>query len=358
MTRKHHFSHVAQATAQLIFTALQTQGPMSRAALAKHTCVSRPTVSGAIERLQEAGLVRQTSRRTQGQGRAGIIFEVASDYGLVIAVAIDASQCQIMAKGLNNQILSQHHFLTQDLNSPAALLQTIENNVQSMIKTLDLPVKAMGVSLAAPVDPSTHNAVALPLLPFKMAGKLAPKAYFEQRLHCPVVVDNDVNWATLAESTYGAVKDERNFICVYLGQGIGAGIFLDGRLIRGGSGLAGELGYVPASDTLNLQDYVTLARQQCPNLRLPDGSWSPAVKQLCRVIASAAIVVNPDKLVLTGPLCEAPELFEALKTGVEDYLLRPLPILRSFMPSNAPVEGAAWGAYNLMLTHSHVLGSA
>ncbi|QPG05082.1 hypothetical protein IT774_13210 [Salinimonas marina] len=87
-------------------------------------------------------------------------------------------------------------------------------------------------------------------------------------------------------------------------------------------------------------------------------SWKPAVNQLCRVIASAAIVVTPDKLVLTGPLCETPGLSEALKEGIEAYLLRPLPILRSFMPTNAPVEGAAWGAYNLMLAQSHVLGAS
>jgi glucokinase len=64
------------------------------------------------------------------------------------------------------------------------------------------------------------------------------------RWGAPVVLDNDANCAALAESTYGAARDCRSAVMITMGTGIGGGIVLDGQLVRGANGMAGEFGHM------------------------------------------------------------------------------------------------------------------
>lgn len=66
----------------------------------------------------------------------------------------------------------------------------------------------------------------------------------EERLQMPVFVDNDVNVLTLTEKRLGAAQGLRNFVCVALGTGVGGGIMVDGRIVRGSWGGAGEIGHM------------------------------------------------------------------------------------------------------------------
>ncbi|AXR05552.1 ROK family transcriptional regulator [Salinimonas sediminis] len=355
MAKSHHFSHVAQASTYQVFDALRRNGAMSRAAIAAHTGITRPTVSGATERLVAAGLVCPTDRRTTGQGRAGVIYEIAPHYGVILAIAVDGESVHVAIKSLADTWLEQRVFPCPDLNQPHALPDQLLALLTPLIERINLPVKAMGISVAAPVDPESCQAVRLPLLPFGAICEVSLKDYFGGRLGCPVVIDNDVNWAALAEVTYGAMQGQRNFICVYLGKGIGAGIYLEGHLIRGGAGLAGELGYVPVEEHINLQDYVTAAAANNPGLHEANAQRDRAIAHIGKVIATASIVVNPDALVLTGPLSEFPAVFDRVKEAISGYLLRPLPVLQSHMPEDAPVRGAACGAYQKMLAQTGLL---
>src|SRR5947208_2777311 len=69
------------------------------------------------------------------------------------------------------------------------------------------------------------------------------------RLACPVVFDNDVNLAAIGEMTRGAGRGVRDFVMISIGTGLGMAVVLDGRLHRGVSGLAGEIGYLPTGST-------------------------------------------------------------------------------------------------------------
>ena len=66
----------------------------------------------------------------------------------------------------------------------------------------------------------------------------------QRRLEIPVIVDNDANLGALAEAAFGAGRDPGDLVYLKVSSGIGAGLILNGRLYRGSSGLAGELGHV------------------------------------------------------------------------------------------------------------------
>lgn len=67
---------------------------------------------------------------------------------------------------------------------------------------------------------------------------------FSDRLSLPVAITNDANAAALGEMEYGVAKGMKNFIMITLGTGVGAGVVLNGHMIYGSDGLAGELGHV------------------------------------------------------------------------------------------------------------------
>ena len=70
------------------------------------------------------------------------------------------------------------------------------------------------------------------------------RARLADRLGVPVALDNDANCAALAESTYGAARGTRSALMVTLGTGIGGAVVLDGRVLRGHNGMAGEFGHM------------------------------------------------------------------------------------------------------------------
>lgn len=82
-----------------------------------------------------------------------------------------------------------------------------------------------------------------PNLPWK--GIIIPLGkMFEERLRIPVVLTNDADAAAMGEMIYGCAKGIKNFIMITLGTGIGSGIIIDGKLLHGAHGVAGELGHV------------------------------------------------------------------------------------------------------------------
>ncbi|MDP3014661.1 MAG: ROK family protein [Candidatus Subteraquimicrobiales bacterium] len=102
-------------------------------------------------------------------------------------------------------------------------------------------VLGVGLGIAGQINFKEGKIISSPNLPFKEMPllKLA-----RERTALKVFLDNDANVAALGEKHFGAAKNVDNFICVTLGTGIGGGIVIDGRIYRGSSGFAGEIGHM------------------------------------------------------------------------------------------------------------------
>jgi predicted NBD/HSP70 family sugar kinase len=103
-------------------------------------------------------------------------------------------------------------------------------------------VLGVGMGLPGPVDAATGAIGSSVIMP-SWAG-LAPAAEFERLVGVPVVLDNDANLGALAEATFGAGRGLGDLVYVKASAGIGAGLILGGRLYRGSTGIAGEIGHV------------------------------------------------------------------------------------------------------------------
>ena len=130
-----------------------------------------------------------------------------------------------------------------DVRGAEATLESIAEAVLRALSAADVArdgVLAAGLGIPGKVDPEAG----IGILSVNLGWRDVPvKAFLEARLGLPCALENDVKAATLGEGRFGAGRGMRNFIYLSVGTGIAAGLILDGRLYRGSTGMAGEVGH-------------------------------------------------------------------------------------------------------------------
>jgi glucokinase len=168
--------------------------------------------------------------------------------GPPICIGVDVGGTTIAAGAVtaDGDVLHEASVLMRDA-APAGTLAAIERLVQGIgaaLESRSLAVDGIGVGVPGPVDvdagrvgePAPHAA---DLVGQPLAERL------RARFGVPVFVDNDVNALALGEWRFGAGRGARSLVVLAPGTGFGAGIVLDGRLVRGVAGFGGEFGHTP-----------------------------------------------------------------------------------------------------------------
>jgi glucokinase len=153
-------------------------------------------------------------------------------------------------------------------------------------------LKGIGVGSPGPLDPDTGVIIDTPNIAWKNfpLGKTISKAFG----NVPVAVDNDVNVGTYGEWCFGVVKKAKNVVGVFPGTGIGGGIIVNGKLLHGFSGAAGEIGHITV---------------------LPDGPFCGCGKRGClESLASRTAVAK--ELIALAVRGDAPYILEHCGTDI------------------------------------------
>lgn len=124
------------------------------------------------------------------------------------------------------------------------VIEELIEHVWTAATRLGHPITGIGVGVPGVVDTATGRVTADVVHVPELAG-VALAAMLERRFGLPVFVDNDVNALALAEWTFGVARGARSLVVLAAGTGFGAGIVLNGRLMRGAGGYGGELGHTP-----------------------------------------------------------------------------------------------------------------
>ena len=140
-------------------------------------------------------------------------------------------------------ILSVDSIKTQAYKEIDDYVNAVAEKLLPMIEEVGGTDKIKGMGIGAPNGNFyTGNIEFAPNLPWKGVIKLSE--LFQERVGVPVTVTNDANAAAIGEMTYGAARGMKNFIEITLGTGVGSGIVINGQLVYGHDGFAGELGHV------------------------------------------------------------------------------------------------------------------
>ena len=232
---------------QLLLQQIRELGPCSRAELARRSGLSKPTVSLALANAERSGLVREAGQRTGVPGRSAVLYEVRPEAGYVLGLDIGRQFLRGAVADLAGSVLVKSAQRTRATSTRGRITELI-GLADGLCAEAGLVRSAISQTVIG--SPGIHDARrdAITLAGELAAwGKPAVLAELRTAFGKQLVVENDVDAATLAEHVHGHGREFGTFAFVWIGTGIGMGLVIDGNLHRGVHGAAGEIAYMPIS---------------------------------------------------------------------------------------------------------------
>jgi N-acetylglucosamine repressor len=234
-TRQHTKDH----NSQLVLRTIYDSNEISRAELARLTRLTRTTISEVVAHLIERGLVEEIGHGRSSGGRTPILLRVIDESRHLIGINLldgELSGATINLRGAIQQRAARA-LRRRDAESVLALSYDL---IDELVGRATRPLLGIGISTPGLMDSSAE--VVRRAVNFGWQN-LHLKALIQARYRLPVYMGNLAHMAALAEYTCGGGQKRKNLVVIQIGQGIGAGIILDGELFHGDAYGAGEIGH-------------------------------------------------------------------------------------------------------------------
>ncbi|OMI89071.1 sugar kinase [Streptomyces sp. M1013] len=225
---------------------LLEHGPLSRTRIGKLTGLSKPTASQLLARLEAAGLVLAGGTTEGRPGPGAQLYEV--NPAAAYAAGLDVSPGRILAAvaDVTGRTVGRYELPTPGRRPAVPVVQQVTDALDGAVKAAGLAradVHRLVVGTPGAFDPGTGRLRYASHLP----GWHSPALLEElaAALPMPVEYENDVNLAAVAEQRLGAARGHEDFVLLWNQEGLGAALVLGGRLHRGWTGGAGEVGFLP-----------------------------------------------------------------------------------------------------------------
>lgn len=221
---------------------LLEQGPLTRARLGELTGLSKVTASQLVERLEERGLVTRVGEQVGGRGPNAQLYAVRPGSAHVVGVDFGAEQVVAACADITGTVVGRSEQATGDIEDPASLVHSAVVEAASSAGAPLATVRRVVLGAPGLVDPASGDITFAFNLPRWHAGLLGE---LREDLGIPLVFENDVNLAAMAEARSGAAQGVADFVLAWVDAGIGLAIMIGGRLHHGSTGAAGEIGWLP-----------------------------------------------------------------------------------------------------------------
>lgn len=298
--------YIRNLNENLIMDALIAAGAMSRADISRQTGLSKPTVSSAIEHLIERNLVLETGRADNAQGRKATLIRFNETAYYVCGIDIGATRIRIALSDLNGEIMDYRTYPTLSVQSGdragTAILDVLRSHMDEILTENQLnweQIRCVGFGIPGVVVPESGDIDRI-VAPLEGLEKLLSLESLSGVFPCEVILENDVNLAALGEYRGGDAAESNLFVFFSIGTGTGAGIMVNGQLLRGMGGLTGELAEMLMEEGRRLEDVLSA-----------DG-----LMELARRHLDASLLKDPDSGIEGLREHLTPEkLFEAARSG-------------------------------------------
>ncbi|WDF51165.1 ROK family transcriptional regulator [Paenibacillus sp. KACC 21273] len=229
----------------LILEVIVQHDSLSRAEISRRTGLSKPTVSSAVQNLLQHQLIAEIGQDdSHQQGRKGQLLSFNPTVFYIVTLDIGADYIRTGLTDLAGNIIQTGHFPLDASYNGQDMLEHLKQHMDRLIADANIGwdrVRFLSAGIPAVVHP--ENGTIHTLLPqFEQYRSVLSSSSLASLFPCEILLDNDVNLATIAEKEYGAAQSVEHMVYVSLGEGVGAGIMIDSKLYRGLSGSAGEMG--------------------------------------------------------------------------------------------------------------------
>ncbi|HTU05794.1 MAG TPA: ROK family transcriptional regulator [Trebonia sp.] len=216
---------------------------LTRAQLSELTGVSKVTVAQMLARLEERGLVAAVGASSGGRGPNAALYSVVPSSAYVAALYVEMGQVRTAVADVTGRVIAE---VREDPGSgegdPVELIRSVVDRVCQLAGVSVSALSAFVIGSPGVVDPVTGDPRLAINLPEWHEGVLSG---LRGALHKNVLIENDVNLAAVAEHATGAAAGTGDFVLLWIGVGVGLATMLGGRLHRGVTGAAGEIGWLP-----------------------------------------------------------------------------------------------------------------
>ncbi len=215
---------------------------LTRSQISEYTGVSKVTVSQMLTRLEERGLVAIAGEQAGGRGPNAALYSVVPSSAYVAGLYVESDLVSAAVADVTGRRVAEVSGNPNGADDPVEL---VRGTVERACASAGIEVRrlsALVIGSPGVVDPRTGDPRLAVNLPAWHEGALDA---LKSAWHKPVVIENDVNLAAMAERADGAAAGADDFVLVWLGVGLGLATILGGQLHRGTAGAAGEIGYLP-----------------------------------------------------------------------------------------------------------------
>jgi predicted NBD/HSP70 family sugar kinase len=221
---------------------LLTEGPLTRAQLSERTGVSKVTVSQMLARLEERRLVMIAGEQAGGRGPNAALYAAVPSSAYVAGLYVEADQVSAAVADATGTRLADISVDPNGADDPVGMVRDAIGRACERAGVEYSALSAVVIGSPGVLDPSTGAPRLAVNLPTWHEGVLDA---LREVLHIPVVIENDVNLAAMAERAVGVAAGLDDFAFFWLGTGLGLAAVINGQVRRGVGGAAGEIGWLP-----------------------------------------------------------------------------------------------------------------
>ena len=351
-----------------VFQTVLVHGPLSRAEIGRRTGLSSGAVTKAATPLLEDGWIAELGHPAADRlaGRPATLVGVCAERANFVGVKVTADELiGVRIDFTGKAVASRRAALdSRDVESVVhAIARLVRPLVAAPGAVRAAEIGGLGVTISGDVD---REAGAVHHSPFLDWHGVPLAQLVQDATGIPTVIENDVRALTLAEQWFGAGAGLASFAVVTVGTGIGCGLFVNGQVVSGAHGVAGEIGHllVPGADRMctcgnvgcveavsATQPIVEQARQATGNMRLSMAEavrlahggntavraiFTQAGRALGLALAAVANLIGPERIIISGEGVASYDLFadhirqafvdHAFGAAVDcDLVVRPLP---------------------------------
>lgn len=338
--------------------ALRDAGEATISDLATTTGLSRPTVTAALEELEQRRLVTQDATRV-ASGRPARTYSFVRGTDLVGALDLTTNPVQFCLADRTGSIVAT---AVTEVTAPTTAAPELDNVRTLIVATLESAgfalndLTGIGISVAGLID---DRGVMTSAPQVQSWGGIDIVQHFTDAFGVPVTVDNDLTLAADAECRYGALRGAVTGVLALTWHHVSARITSNGHVIRGRRGLAGEVGLLPAFGETPQKSYDllgTVPTVAAALRQLQDDPSDPKaiavrdelVGSMVPALAALLLTMDPEIIVLGGALGEfADELRAPLVSQIGEYLPRLAASSLAIRRGELGVHASLFGALSL-----------
>ena len=227
----------------ILLELIRRGGPISRAEIARKTNLSAPSITRIVKDLMAEGLIKETGIGDSSGGRKPYLLEFNTNAKYIVGVELGETYSVSVLTDLEINYLSREKIAMKMITEVDKVIDLLVESIRGRIKQSKVDKgDILGIGIGVPGTLDTQAGI-IKFSP-NFGWKNVPIVeIMEKELGISTFIDTGVRAMTLCERWFGAGQGIKNFACVIVGTGIGAGLIINGNLYRGFEEAAGEIGH-------------------------------------------------------------------------------------------------------------------